>query len=258
MAASHGFGTLTTKASRAGSSRASAAALWPMDRAASRHEFGSVLACIARRLPGYLQPDRLPLDRRSNGCCAARCRALRALHRRCAQPVPAHRLAAGAQRLPFTTVVVGRFAELAPAIWLYAGNTVLLGLVSFALIGALFQGVVSSGVGPAAHTQGHYITTVIASACRTALLSLALLWPHLGGGSRSSWGQDTSMSYTRSEFPADLLAGEPSVERPARRKRGSFIRVLITFCAGVAATLAWQSYGDAAREIIANSYPQFS
>jgi hypothetical protein len=66
------------------------------------------------------------------------------------------------------------------------------------------------------------------------------------------------MSYTRSEFPADLLAGEPSVERPARRKRGSFIRVLITFCAGVAATLAWQSYGDAAREIIANSYPQFS
>jgi hypothetical protein len=44
--------------------------------------------------------------------------------------------------------------QLAPAIWLYAGNTVLLGLVSFALIGALFQGVVSSGGGPAAHTRG--------------------------------------------------------------------------------------------------------
>lgn len=64
------------------------------------------------------------------------------------------------------------------------------------------------------------------------------------------------MSYTRSEFPADLLAGEPPVARPARRKRG--FRVLITFCAGIAATLAWQSYGDAARETIANSYPQFS
>jgi len=62
------------------------------------------------------------------------------------------------------------------------------------------------------------------------------------------------MSSTRSEFPADLLAGEPSVERPPPRKRP--LRFLIAFCIGVAATLAWQSYGDAAREIIASSYPQ--
>ncbi|HMA75498.1 MAG TPA: hypothetical protein VKP67_29020 [Xanthobacteraceae bacterium] len=34
------------------------------------------------------------------------------------------------------------------------------------------------------------------------------------------------------------------------------MRFLIMFCVGVAATLAWQSYGDAARQIIANSYPQ--
>ena len=34
------------------------------------------------------------------------------------------------------------------------------------------------------------------------------------------------------------------------------MRFLITFCVGVAAALAWQSYGDTAREIIANSYPQ--
>jgi hypothetical protein len=33
-------------------------------------------------------------------------------------------------------------------------------------------------------------------------------------------------------------------------------RVLITFCSGVAATLAWWSYGDAARQMIASSYPQ--
>jgi hypothetical protein len=32
--------------------------------------------------------------------------------------------------------------------------------------------------------------------------------------------------------------------------------VLISFCVGVAATLGWQSYGDAAREMIASSYPQ--
>src|SRR5262245_20649618 len=31
---------------------------------------------------------------------------------------------------------------------------------------------------------------------------------------------------------------------------------LITFCISVAATLGWQSYGDAAREMIANSYPE--
>jgi hypothetical protein len=34
------------------------------------------------------------------------------------------------------------------------------------------------------------------------------------------------------------------------------MRFLIAFCVGVTATLAWQSYGDAAREMIASSYPQ--
>ena len=62
------------------------------------------------------------------------------------------------------------------------------------------------------------------------------------------------MSSTRTEFPADLLAGERSVDRPLPRKRP--LRFLFAFCIGVAATLAWQSYGDAAREIIASSYPQ--
>jgi hypothetical protein len=33
-------------------------------------------------------------------------------------------------------------------------------------------------------------------------------------------------------------------------------RLLIAFCSGVAATLAWWSYGDAARRMIASSYPQ--
>jgi hypothetical protein len=33
-------------------------------------------------------------------------------------------------------------------------------------------------------------------------------------------------------------------------------RVLITFCVGVAATLAWQSYSDAARPIVAKSDPR--
>ena len=46
--------------------------------------------------------------------------------------------------------------------------------------------------------------------------------------------------------------------QPSLRKRASrvFSRLLITFCIGVASTLAWQSYGDAARAMLANSYPQ--
>jgi hypothetical protein len=34
------------------------------------------------------------------------------------------------------------------------------------------------------------------------------------------------------------------------------LRFLIAVGIGIAATLGWQSYGDAAREIIASSYPQ--
>jgi uncharacterized membrane protein len=35
--------------------------------------------------------------------------------------------------VPFTTIVVGRFANLAPAIWMYAGNTILISAVAFRL-----------------------------------------------------------------------------------------------------------------------------
>jgi hypothetical protein len=34
------------------------------------------------------------------------------------------------------------------------------------------------------------------------------------------------------------------------------MRFLIAFCIGVAATLAWQSYGYTAREMVASKYPQ--
>src|SRR4029077_6802667 len=59
--------------------------------------------------------------------------------------------------------------------------------------------------------------------------------------------------------PSTLENGPLQSEQPSLRKRASraLARFLITFCIGMAATLAWQSYGDAAREMIANSYPQF-
>ena len=82
-------------------------------------------------------------------------------------------------------------------------------------------------------------------------------------------------SPAQSEFSEGSLPVKPSVEAPAirpadlqndrspKRRQSLGMRVplaitrfLITFCVGVAATLAWQSYGDAAREMIANSSPQ--
>src|SRR5713226_9372130 len=82
-------------------------------------------------------------------------------------------------------------------------------------------------------------------------------------------------SPTQSESSADSMPANPSVEAPAVRaadlKKDLFpngrsahgkrvllalVRFLIMFCIGVAATLAWQSYGAAARERIASSYPQ--
>jgi hypothetical protein len=58
--------------------------------------------------------------------------------------------------------------------------------------------------------------------------------------------------------PADLKSDTFPSGRPPLRKRIplALARFLITFCIGVAVTLAWQSCGDAAREMIVNSYPQ--
>jgi hypothetical protein len=82
-------------------------------------------------------------------------------------------------------------------------------------------------------------------------------------------------SPAQSEFSEGSLPVKPSVEAPVirpadlkndrspKRRQSLGMRVplaigrfLITFCVGVAATLAWQSYGDGAREMIANSSPQ--
>ena len=82
------------------------------------------------------------------------------------------------------------------------------------------------------------------------------------------------MSSTRSEFSTGRRTTKPSVdptlqpadmkndwfpsERPSLGNRASraLARFLITLCIGVAGTLAWQSYGDAVREVIASASPQ--
>jgi hypothetical protein len=58
--------------------------------------------------------------------------------------------------------------------------------------------------------------------------------------------------------PANLNNDPSTTERPApgRRASRSLARFLVTACMGVVATLAWQSYGGAARQMIASSAPQ--
>jgi hypothetical protein len=82
---------------------------------------------------------------------------------------------------------------------------------------------------------------------------------------------NTTTSSAQSEFAPSLLV-KPSAEAPAARpaslKNGkapakrarlgmlaplTFARDLITLLLGIAATLAWQSYGDAARHMIASA-----
>lgn len=51
---------------------------------------------------------------------------------------------------------------------------------------------------------------------------------------------------------------EPAITRPSLAKRAlrGLARLLIVFSVGVGTTLAWQSYGDAARALMAKSWPQ--
>jgi hypothetical protein len=71
-----------------------------------------------------------------------------------------------------------------------------------------------------------------------------------------------TQSPRRLEFSPDSWPSRPSVvamgkrSSLAKRAARSIARLLIIFGIGVAATLAWQSHGDAAREMIASSYPQ--
>jgi len=57
---------------------------------------------------------------------------------------------------------------------------------------------------------------------------------------------------------ADLEYNAFPNKRPSLGKRASraLTRFLVAFCIGVAATLAWFSYGEAARKMIASSSPQ--
>jgi pimeloyl-ACP methyl ester carboxylesterase len=60
--------------------------------------------------------------------------------------------------------------------------------------------------------------------------------------------------------PADVNNDPLPTDRPStgRRTSRSLARFLVAVCVGVAATLAWQSYGGMAKQMIANSAPRLS
>jgi|SRR5262245_38058423 len=69
--------------------------------------------------------------------------------------------------------------------------------------------------------------------------------------------QNLGSEFAKDPWSTDAII-QPDLrsERPSKRASRGLARFLIVFCTGVAATLAWQSYGNAAREMIANSSPQ--
>ena len=72
------------------------------------------------------------------------------------------------------------------------------------------------------------------------------------------WSNETSVDPKVRRVDLGLRRDRFSSKRPSLGRRASraVVRFLITFCLGVAAAFAWQSYGDAAREMIASSSPQ--
>ena len=74
--------------------------------------------------------------------------------------------------VPFTTMVLGRYASLAPAIWLYAGNTALIGALSFALMRH------TPGLTDAGARRDREIAQGILVASALAAIAWSLVSPH--------------------------------------------------------------------------------
>ena len=74
--------------------------------------------------------------------------------------------------VPFTTIVLGRYASLAPAIWLYAGNTMLISAVSFRLL----------ALTPEIERKDHLRERQIALALLMVSSLLAIVWSFFDPG----------------------------------------------------------------------------
>jgi hypothetical protein len=78
--------------------------------------------------------------------------------------------------------------------------------------------------------------------------TLYRLQPDYPNGRRSEESVDAGLASLDRDRRRDWHA-------PRKRKSRPVVRFLVTFCIGVAATLTWQSFGDAARQVVASSSP---
>lgn len=66
------------------------------------------------------------------------------------------------------------------------------------------------------------------------------------------------MSLVRSGYPRDWTAADAPAGRRGRSSSGGFSRFVLAVGIGVGGTLAWQAYGDQARDFLARTYPQLN
>ncbi len=73
--------------------------------------------------------------------------------------------------VPFSTMVLGRFAQFAPAVWLYAGNTALIGMIALRMM------AMTSDVEPAPGEQERRWSLITLIACSLLAMGLSFASP---------------------------------------------------------------------------------
>ncbi|CCD98888.1 TMEM175 family protein [Bradyrhizobium sp. STM 3809] len=73
--------------------------------------------------------------------------------------------------VPFTTTVVGRFAHFAPAIWLYAGHTLLIALISWRMI------AITPHLEPGDHLRDRQVSTLMLIAASVLTILVSFIQP---------------------------------------------------------------------------------
>src|SRR5215471_15049923 len=77
-------------------------------------------------------------------------------------------------------------------------------------------------------------------------------------GSLPIRGQLDSSTLNPADLEDDPFASQHHMDRAVRRKSSSFFSLLVMFCAGIALTVAWYSFGSPIREAIAGMSPQLA
>jgi uncharacterized membrane protein len=75
--------------------------------------------------------------------------------------------------VPFTTIVVGRFAHFAPAIWLYAGHTLLIAAVSLRVV------FITPHLEPGDHLRHRQMSAILLMVSSLLAIALSFFNPRL-------------------------------------------------------------------------------